>query len=349
MGNSNTSSKTKKSVSIPNSTKVHHHHNFPSHPPHPSHPPNPSNPPNLPSSFSATKPLACPIKPPIPFMTEEEFCERWNTWKKQFLRFKTQSNRTSDDQHWGDTLLNLMGPIGQHIYKTFTFESSNERQNVNVLIDKFDEYSIFSTKKRLVLEDVYEYVNDLQVIVNGKNISNADKMIRKRILNEIDEHQFTNVAKNLIPTFVFLSDFNKLTIKEIAFIWKLYIDKTCKQCGNHHTTKCPALDKQCSKCNKLNHFSRMCPEHFISSCKFCGGSHERKKCPAFNEICTKCNTRNHFSWKCQPGQIVKCRFCDMSHPASRAVCPAKNVICRNCQKKGHIALKCKQASGLHRS
>lgn len=56
-----------------------------------------------------------------------------------------------------------MGPIGQNIHSTFQFNSINDKENVDILLEKFDEYYIFSGRKKLPLEDIYEYIKDLQV------------------------------------------------------------------------------------------------------------------------------------------------------------------------------------------
>lgn len=56
-----------------------------------------------------------------------------------------------------------MGPIGQNIHSTFQFNSLNDKENIDILLQKFDEYYIFSGRKKLPLENIYEYINDLQV------------------------------------------------------------------------------------------------------------------------------------------------------------------------------------------
>lgn len=283
------------------------------------------------------------VTPPTPFMTEEEFFKTWYIWKNDFLLFKrTFIGANSDKQQWGNMLLNLMGPIGQNIHSAFTFNSQNEKENIDILIQKFDEYYIFSGRKKLPLENVYEYINELELMIKEKNITNGEELIRKKILTEINKHQFTNAANNIIPTFIFSSDFNKLTLKEIAFIWKLYTDSdNCTRCdGIHSPEKCPSLGKQCSKCNEWNHFSKRCPTNYINNCYYCGGNHICRKCPAFNEICTKCQKKNHFKWKCQSIQIPQCRFCGLSHAANRSLCSAKNNICSNCKLMGHIPSRC---------
>lgn len=104
------------------------------------------------------------IMPPTPFMTEEEFFKTWYIWKNDFLLFKRALIGTnSNKQQWGNMLLNLMGPIGQNIHSAFIFDTPNDKENINILIQKFDEYYIFSGKKKLPLENVYEYINELEV------------------------------------------------------------------------------------------------------------------------------------------------------------------------------------------
>ncbi|XP_015434797.1 PREDICTED: uncharacterized protein LOC107190502 [Dufourea novaeangliae] len=221
-------------------------------------------------------------------------------------------------------LLNLMGPIGQEIYNTFIFQSVNDRENVDVLLKKFDEYYMFAGKKKLP---------------HGENV------IKEKILVEINETKFTNIAKTLIPSFVFSSNYNGLLLMEIAFIWKCYDDndllRDCTKCGYEHIeNNCPALGKHCSKCNNWNHFGRRCPLIFVENCNYCGGAHFKRKCPAFNETCTKCNKKNHFSWKCQSVVIEFCRSCGMTHTASKAVCPANNTMCLFCNTMGHFSSRC---------
>ncbi|XP_076376728.1 uncharacterized protein LOC143259209 [Megalopta genalis] len=281
------------------------------------------------------------VSPPQPFLTLEEFFENWSSWKQNFLKYKASMPRNTESG-WENTLLNLMGPIGQDIYTTI--KSPYKSEHLDALLIKFDEYSIFKTKRRLPRENVYEYIDDLQTIVRSKNFENIEPIIKQRILSEIDEAEFTTVAKTFMPKFIFASAYNKLMLKEIAFLWDFYISqRNCKKCGNdHEPNKCPAIGKQCQKCNKFDHYNRRCPLSFMFECKYCGGSHFIKKCPAYNAICTECQRLNHFSWKCQTTHISECHFCGMSHAASRSSCPGNNAYCIYCQLKGHFSSKCKR-------
>lgn len=71
---------------------------------------------------------------------------------------KTEANK----QMWGIMLLNRMGPVGQEIYRTFSFYDKNSQEDINVLIKKFDIYCIYGDKKKDE-EDIDKYINDLKV------------------------------------------------------------------------------------------------------------------------------------------------------------------------------------------
>lgn len=261
-----------------------------------------------------------------------------------------------------------MGPVGQDIYSTFSFNSTNEREDINILLNNFDMYCTFATKRRQSCENTYRYINSLKVNIRNlmfycikylsdhifqsmtveRDVEDAEELIKLKISSEIDKSQFTQAAKTLLPTFTFLSNFNKLTLKEIAFIWSFYESNfvnNCKRCGYLHDSNiCPALGKQCSKCNEWNHFKKRCPLLFTTKCNNCGGAHFKKQCPAFNEICTKCKNVNHFSWACRRFQVLCCDFCGLTHSRNRSVCLASNAICTNCKSKGHFASKCKKSN-----
>ncbi|XP_029039498.2 uncharacterized protein LOC114874419 [Osmia bicornis bicornis] len=288
------------------------------------------------------------VKPPPSFTSEEEFVRDWSTWKSDFLIYKKISDiNKPGNVKWGDRLRNVMGPNGQKICNVFTFNSLNDKNDLDILLKKFDEYHTFASTEKLPDEDTYKYIRHLQLTVSKANFKDEEGLIRNKILKEIDERTFTNAAKVPMPWFKFSSDFNNLTLKEIAFIWKLYdgnFTEDCDSCGNNHNDeRCPSLGKQCFKCNEFNHFPKRCPTVFITDCHYCGDSHLKKKCPSYNETCTKCNKLNHFSWKCQ-SQISSCHFCGLTHGASRSLCPAKNTLCSTCKTKGHFAGKCKNSS-----
>ncbi|XP_072759914.1 uncharacterized protein [Anoplolepis gracilipes] len=294
------------------------------------------------------------ITPPSKISTKEDFMMEWFSWKNEFLTYvKLIDQMESNKQKWGIMLLNRMGPVGQEIYRSFTFDKDAEG-DIDILLKKFDFYCMFGDRKRGDDEDIDIYVNNLTVMAS-KHMTNTDKVVKEKILMEIDKGKFTRKAESLILGFLFPSSIHSLTVKEMAYIWMSYENanfkrseeihnffvKNCNNCGGtHELNKCRARGKRCNKCGNENHYWMRCPSQFITNCLFCGESHFFRECPAYLNECTKCNRTNHFSWKCSIAKVLNCNYCGLTHVASKSVCPAINTICNKCYKRGHFPSKC---------
>lgn len=101
------------------------------------------------------------VKAPPLFATKDDFIATWFLWKKEFLaHMKSIDKFEVNKQMWGIMLLNRMGPVGQEIHRTFSFY--DKKEDINVLIKKFDIYCMYENKKR-GCEDIDKYINDLKV------------------------------------------------------------------------------------------------------------------------------------------------------------------------------------------
>ncbi|XP_017767709.1 PREDICTED: uncharacterized protein LOC108556220 [Eufriesea mexicana] len=141
------------------------------------------------------------VKPPRQFLTKDEFFDTWYIWKRNFLTFKKSLSKDSYPKEWGDTLLNIMGPVGLDIYNTFIFSSPNERNNVDILLQKFDEYFLFLknevierynffTARKNKKQSIDNYIKYLRNKAKTCNFGNmTDSLIRDKIILEIqDKH-----------------------------------------------------------------------------------------------------------------------------------------------------------------
>lgn len=106
--------------------------------------------------------------PPLEILTKEGFMTIWFSWKKEFLAYMELIDQTkSHKEKWCMMLLNRIGPIGQEIYRTFTFDDDNGRNDMDILLKKFDDYCIFENRKLEDNEDIDKYVNSLKVCFNN--------------------------------------------------------------------------------------------------------------------------------------------------------------------------------------
>lgn len=191
----------------------------------------------------------------------------------------------------------------------------------------------------------------------SKHMTDTDKIVKEKILKEIDEKKFVNTAKDLLPGFLFPLTLQLLSVKEITYIWmkcenvdfkkeeKIDNDlvKNCNNCSyTHIINKCAAYGKQCNKCGNYNHFWSRCPSQVVNGCLYCGEDHFMRQCLAYSNKCNRCLRLNHFSWKCQIPIIDNCNNCGFRHIASKTACRAINTICSKCHKTGHFVAKCKK-------
>ncbi|XP_050452390.1 uncharacterized protein LOC126851998 isoform X2 [Cataglyphis hispanica] len=293
--------------------------------------------------------------PPSKISTKEDFMMQWFSWKNEFLTYmKSIDQAESNKEKWGIMLLNRMGPVGQEISRSFTFDKEYAEENIDILLKKLDFYCIFGGRKRGDDEDIDKYVNNLTVMAS-KYMTNTDEIVKEKILMEVDKDRFTRKAESLILGFSFPSCKQSLTLKEMIYIWMSYenvnfkqseeihnfLIKNCNNCGKtHKINNCYARGKRCNKCGNENHYWTRCPSQFITNCLYCGENHFVRECPAYLNECNRCNKTNHFSWKCSIAKILNCNYCGLTHIASKSACPAINTICARCYKRGHFPIKC---------
>lgn len=100
--------------------------------------------------------------------------ENWKDWIHQFLIFLDASKLVDESQDAkGVLLLHHIGPAGVRVHRNFVFENPNDSQNLDILINKFDNhfrsiatktrerYVFFSTKHEA--QTIDEYVKLLKV------------------------------------------------------------------------------------------------------------------------------------------------------------------------------------------
>ncbi|KAM0732068.1 hypothetical protein ACS0PU_001610 [Formica fusca] len=300
---------------------------------------------------------------PSKFLTKHDFITTWFSWKNEFFAYMKDIDKTeANKQMWGIMLLNRMGPVGQEIYRTFSFYDKNSQEDINVLIKKFDIYCIYGDKKKDE-EDIDKYINDLKLAAVARNYADPASIMKEKIIQDISTRCYTGKAalfiehkgKNFIP---FLQS---LDLNNIILFWKqcedlmaqgndermlkqnsAHVTSTiieCNRCGTkHNPNRCPAWGVQCSRCKQFNHLMEYCKIKYVNDCTKCGTSHIQSRCPAFGELCTNCGKSNHFSWKCRIPFINNCLRCGNDHVAF--ACPAQGQICRRCNKPNHLEELC---------
>lgn len=121
--------------------------------------------------------------------------DAWRKWRQQFMLFvKASGVHTEPSSVQASLLVNLIGSDGFDIYQTFAFEKEDERDDVNVLLKKFDSY--FGTKPNITLmrykfftrnqedgESIQQYVTALRLLSKSCEFKSLEEdLIRDRIV-----------------------------------------------------------------------------------------------------------------------------------------------------------------------
>ncbi|XP_059054674.1 uncharacterized protein LOC131848758 [Achroia grisella] len=136
--------------------------------------------------------------------------DAWKKWKIQFNLFlKASGVHKEEECVQASLLINLVGPEGFDVYETFTFKSEKEKDDVAILLKKFDEY--FGVKQNITLarynffmrnqeigESINQYVTALKLLSKNCDFKILEEeLIRDRIVCGIKN---TTVRDRLLRT-----------------------------------------------------------------------------------------------------------------------------------------------------
>lgn len=79
------------------------------------------------------------IRPPQPLSNNTS--KTWNIWKEQFLIFMKLLGHTSRSENYKANLFkNFIGPVGLEIISKLSFDKPEDKDNLDILLKKIDEY-----------------------------------------------------------------------------------------------------------------------------------------------------------------------------------------------------------------
>ncbi len=195
--------------------------------------------------------------------------------------------------------LHAVGPEGLKAYNTMTFEGEPTLQNiilnfnqlaVGTLNETYERY-MFNRRNQEPEESIAQYITTLRALSRTCNFGDLhDSLLRDRIVLGVND---ANSRKKLLQERDLTlercieickgAEATKHQIKTMGEEGKIYQVRRkfgkkkrqhnsvyveqpgvreCKFCGRKHEmvkSKCPALDKTCNLCKRINHFAAKCP------------------------------------------------------------------------------------------
>jgi len=214
--------------------------------------------------------------------------ETWRRWKRKWTLYSTAiklSTKTKIVQ--SSTFLDVIGPAADDLVtKSFVFAETDDKDDVTVLIAKFDEK--FKEKKNITMErhrfntrmqqpgeSIDAYVTDLRAISNNCEFGTLqDGLIKDRIVVGITNNsvraqmlqksaltleQAIDMCKSVEQTQAHMSTLNDQTTASMDQVRTHQTTFLCRRCGKTHQPRsCPAFGQTCSKCGRKNHFASKC-------------------------------------------------------------------------------------------
>lgn len=198
------------------------------------------------------------------------------------------------------TFLHVAGTDAIEKYNGFQWQTEDDKNNIDKVIEKFDldcqqstnilteRYKFFKRKQRSD-ENCDQFVTALRILCSTCEFANANEALRDQFVFKIKDSRARDK----------LLDQAQVDAKALTFEKCIATVKTMEVSQQHKDEiKCDeTLHQIRSKNNNLKTRNK-----FARRCQKCGGKHEYKACPAFGKRCNNCRGFNHFRKMCRNEQ-----------------------------------------------
>ncbi|XP_046605731.1 uncharacterized protein LOC124298134 isoform X1 [Neodiprion virginianus] len=227
--------------------------------------------------------------------------ENWKDWKRQFLIFlKASGNADKPADMRASMLLNFIGPVGLTVLKNFTFDDPDDEENVEILIEKFENHFsprktevhdryIFFSSVRQHSETIPHYVQTLKKKASTCNFGGlTESLIRDKIILDVKNKELRK----------FLFEEKDLSLSRAVEMWEV-----CQQTESISKLCMPKELQQKPSHNAADNYLN----NKTSNCANCNTCHEPMQCPAWGQRCENCGMLNHFTAVCNKPPVKKTR------------------------------------------
>lgn len=259
------------------------------------------------------------ITPPAKLNLEDNKADNWKVWKQMWNNYSIIAKLEQHGEEYKIALfLHCIGPDALKVYNAMVFTQDEDKNKLDTIIAKFDEYIIgetnetyerylFNTRDQEPGEPVDSYVTALKTQAKNCNFCNCmhDSLIRDRIVLGIRdrptrkrcfEHQkltlnkCIDICKSAEAASVQLKSMGqKVEAEEVHEVDEVnYVKPKSNMPTRKQKQKAPPKTSK----KKATPDAAM-----VKNCKFCGRTHVKRRddCPAWGETCRDCGKENHFA------------------------------------------------------
>ncbi|KAI4497712.1 hypothetical protein M0802_007252 [Mischocyttarus mexicanus] len=222
----------------------------------------------------------------------------WNLWKEEFLIFmKLIGDMEKPNDYKANCLKHLIGPVGIEIISKLSFNHPEDKDNLDILLQKIDEYY---NPPRKETEKRYQFFN------SPMNTTETIENYIQSLKDKAQQCKFGDLKDSLIIDVIILHANDKVLRKKYLQEDNLNYEKIIEIYKNHkiatlesNSSNANLPPKQRPKANvNLKEKENPCSQQ-KKPCKKCNNVHPYKQCPAWNYKCKTCGEMHHFEGCCQ--------------------------------------------------
>ena len=262
-------------------------------------------------------PLSINIPVPSKLVVVGDLATNWKRFKRSWsnyeiaARLKDPTRPEENKTLRTATFLTCLGSDGLDIFDGFTFESDTDKDDIDIVIKKLEEYCIgqkneiferynFNVRVQQEGESVDAYFTALRTLAKTCNFGSLeDVLLRDRIVIGIRNNATRKKLLNM----------PKLTLKECIDICRTH-ESTAQQLKTMSQQEVNTVQAK-----PVRHESTRMRKPQVTAkgkeiqCMFCGKRHvrDRNKCPAWGKECTACGKLNHWAAKCNSSNLPRPR------------------------------------------
>ncbi|XP_036140429.1 uncharacterized protein LOC105835272 isoform X2 [Monomorium pharaonis] len=252
-------------------------------------------------------------RPPSPLRKDGDMASNWQNWKEEFIIFMKVANYMEQEpsDKRANCLKNFIGRVGIEAIRNITFDSEQDKDDMDILIEKLDKYFIptknevferhqFFTASKWQNESIEHYVTLLKEKAKNCNFKDlTDSIIRDKIIldtqDKILRQKFLEADDlNLSKLIAIYNDYTNTERR------KQFTQFSCWRCGTQHPIRqCPAWGTKCKDCNIYNHYTGRCPDpkKYIKST-------DKVNKNVFDETQKFTPKKNNDKWNIQPADFT---------------------------------------------
>ena len=228
----------------------------------------------------------------------------WRKFKRLWDSYEIVTNQKEEQTTYRTAVfLSCIGLDALDIYEGLSFESEVERNDIDTVLKKFEEYCVGSTNEtyeafkfncrhQAAGESIEEFVADLRRLIKTCNYGPLEnRLLRDKIVLGVRDETLRSK----------LLEVRQLTLTGCIDVCRAH--ETSQHQTMQMTRKTQDMqevqafrERKSAKTGMKEHRSET-----GMRCGYCGGRHPRakEKCPAFGKICNACGARNHFATCCK--------------------------------------------------